>query len=118
MGVNSYLVCDDAKAALDVGKWYALSPEDYGNVVESDLEAARTCDKVGDDVATWLADLGIRWLREVAKGRRVRKVSDSWQEDAFPWQRPWGTPDDGAWRAWTLFNPWGHGESERPWPPG
>ena len=83
MGVEYYLVDDEGKNVLDCGKWYALRPEDYCNVTTADIEAARMCEKLGDDRATQIADIAIRWVVEVCSGRRVRLVTDDWCDE--PW---------------------------------
>lgn len=116
MGVEHYLVDDEGRNVLDVHKWYALRPDDRGNVTEADIRAGSRCDKLGD--VGWLVDAALAWLREVAQGRKVRLVTDSTDSEDQCWM-DWETfRTRPEWTCWSAF--WGGSDGCRgwkPWPP-
>lgn len=117
MGVEHFLVDDEGKNVLDVHKWYALRPEDWGNVTEADIRAASPCDKLGGDVG-WLVEAALSWVREVVCGRRVRLVTDCGDVEEQCWLDGRTFKARPGWTVYSAFyRPLAIADGERPWPP-
>jgi hypothetical protein len=113
MGVEHFLVDDEGKNVLGCHKWYDLDPADRANITEAEVLAA-------NEKYPWLPERVVRWMREVAMGRRVRLVTDA--EGMYPWtdyeSRYFCTRP--GWTVYTCFH-CGDGTAspgEVPWPPG